>query len=68
MPKGKGPVYRVTLRALPPVAVPGMPPPPAPTLRLRSALKVLLRRFDLRAECVEELPEDGERPEGGREP
>ena len=43
--KGKGERYRLVLRAI--------PDPVPPIIRLRSALKTLLRAFGLRCESIE---------------
>jgi hypothetical protein len=61
MPVPDGPRYRVELRALPNGY--------APVIRLRHALKALLRAYGFQAVKVEELPPETETPvalvEGG---
>jgi hypothetical protein len=46
MTRQRWPRFELILEARPPRAVEGMPTPPPPELRLRRALKCLLRSFD----------------------
>jgi hypothetical protein len=59
------PRFTVTVEARPPKAREGMPPPPAPALRIRAWLKVGLRAFGLICTEIKELPpEDGQAGSG----
>ena len=62
--RNRRPKFQLVLEALPPPAVEGMPEPPPAELRLRRALKCLLRSFGLRCVSAERVGDDASQHAG----